>query len=1314
MGSFAEGIMNQEINDNEWNQNDLNVYCLQAFSKEFVELFCVNVNTGTFIWFHTDERTGKPVKEEPDFSFFDFCRNIASTSVIKEDREAFLKAMDPSFFMEISKNRTEYNLVCGRIIHGTPVCHRMRMTVSEADPDVILLSVSETDEWVKEHLEYDRIMEERTVYNSLQALTGNFICVYIVDPETESYHEFSSTHDYEDSFHQERSGEHFFDKVAEEARRFTHPDDLDRFLAAFSKLNILEQIERIGFFTIGYRLITENGPLHVQMKATLVKEKEGMRLIVGLNENTEQYRQKQINKEVARQKEIYDQITASLAEQYDTLYYIDIKTGTYTEISSTDEYKKLNVPATGNDFFAESRRSIRRYVHPEDQEMALSLHYPEVMLNNLKYRNSYSVAYRLVLNGNVRHIRHTEIMAKDEKHILVCIENIDEEVQAQLALQADQKKGMTFTRIAERLADHYDLIYYIDCSNSNYAEFSTRKKSGELKVKEEGSDFFATSLTNIDRLIYVDDRERIRHFLDRDHLISQLENSRQLIQDYRMNAEGGKTQYTRMSVTYSSDHSHFIICVENRDNDVRREQEHLAQLSMANELARRDELTHTKNKTAYREMEKELQRTMEEERTPFGIVICDINGLKVINDTEGHKAGDDYIKDACMLICRIFDHSPVFRIGGDEFAVVLRNRDYTDREKLISALRKQSEENQRIGEGPVIASGLAEYSKLADHSVEDVFNRADSQMYADKERLKQQKRVLESHSSGQKAEIRIITDERRNKLDSLYRAFAIVSEGTYVYLCDMKYDYSRWAKNAVDTFGLPSEYMYGAGDIWENRIHPEDRGAYRKGINAIFSGKEFGHDMQYRAMRTSGEYDVCTCRGIVIRDPLGEPDYFVGTIRNHNIQGHIDTLTGFRNQYGFFEDLDGWIKRKAEIAVLLIGIGSFSEVNEMYGYHFGNRVLQLYARKLHETIGNHGHTYRIDGTKFAVISNSMPLQELKEKYEEFRACLHEDFRVDGKNILLNLNCGALRVMNYDVDSQTVYACLNFAYTESKVRHQGDLVEFRNEEKGASHLRLEQLHAIRSSIMHGCQGFSLFFQPVVDAQSEQLIGAEALLRWENETYGMVPPDQFIPILESDPLFPELGEWIIREAILAAKQFLIHDPDFVINVNLSYTQLEKPDFTDMVLRILADLKYPPEHLCFEVTERCRLMDLNLLKNVLVSLKSRGIIIALDDFGTGFSSIGILKEIPVSVIKIDRSFVRCIEKNEVDRKIMNNISDLALIFSAKVCVEGIETEGMRDILKKLRVESFQGYYYAKPLRLEKFLEWQMEQERKAKELK
>ena len=496
--------------------------------------------------------------------------------------------------------------------------------------------------------------------------------------------------------------------------------------------------------------------------------------------------------------------------------------------------------------------------------------------------------------------------------------------------------------------------------------------------------------------------------------------------------------------------------------------------------------------------------------------------------------------------------------------------------------------------------------------------------------------------------------------------------------------------------------MYGAGDIWENYIHPEDRNAYSKGIEEIFSGVASGHDMQYRAKRTTGEYDVCTCRGIVIRDVAGEPDYFVGTIHNHGMQGHIDSLTGLRNQYGFFEDLNGWIKRNIEIRVALIGISKFSEINEIHGYDYGNRVLQTYARAFLDRVGNTGHCYRIDGTKFAIISNTLSLDEMEENYNSFRNFVREDFKIDGKHIMLELHCGSLEMDRFDVDSKTIYACLNYADEKSKLSQRGEMVKFRDDLNEESHQKLEIMHEIRASIMRFYEGFYLVYQPVVDAKTEKLIGAEALLRWKSDKLGVVPPDQFIHILETDPLFPELGQWIIKEALIATKKMLAKNKNFVINVNLSYAQLERPDFVDMVARLLKEIDFPANHLCLEITERCRLLDIDLLKNVAVNLESMGVLVALDDFGTGFSSIGILKDIPINITKIDRSFVLKIEENENDRELIRNIAGFVHGFGSKICVEGIETKGMVNILREFNVDSFQGYYYAKPLPFDQLMKW------------
>jgi PAS domain S-box-containing protein len=546
-----------------------------------------------------------------------------------------------------------------------------------------------------------------------------------------------------------------------------------------------------------------------------------------------------------------------------------------------------------------------------------------------------------------------------------------------------------------------------------------------------------------------------------------------------------------------------------------------------------------------------------------------------------------------------------------------------------------------------------------------------------------------------------IPEDAKKKLDTLYESYSVVAEDTYVFLCDMKYSYSRWSKALVEHFGLPSEYMYDAGLIWEEHIHPDDRKAYRDGIEEIFSGKAPGHDMQYRARRPDGSYDVCTCRGMVLSTPDGTPDFFCGIIRNHSEKSLIDPVTGLRNQYGFFSDLRGYIKDKTPIMIGMAGIAKLSEVNEVYGYEAGNRVLQHIGRYLLDNVTTRECTYRLDGSRFAIISTKRTASELEDLYELLRAYLRKGIQLDGIDIVLELNAGLLKLDDFNVDYQTVYSCLNLAYQESKHNSHGDLVAFRNRLTDDNKKRIEKLHAIRSSITKDFSGFYLVYQPVVDAGSEQVIGAEALLRWKNDEYGNVFPDEFIPFLETDPLFPELGEWILITALKAAQQLSEYVPGFEINVNLSYAQLEKTNFTSVVRNALVNTGFNSAQLCLEITERCRLLDLELLSNVIISLRSGGIRIALDDFGTGFSSVGLVKNVPFDTIKIDRSFVQQIETDARAEALLNTFTNLAGIYGADVCVEGIETPGMRDIVKSYGIHSFQGYYYSKPITIEDFLD-------------
>ncbi|MCR5118096.1 MAG: EAL domain-containing protein [Lachnospiraceae bacterium] len=869
-------------------------------------------------------------------------------------------------------------------------------------------------------------------------------------------------------------------------------------------------------------------------------------------------------------------------------------------------------------------------------------------------------------------------------------------------------KQQIFNIIAETLLSDYISLYYVSADTGEYQWFDVDPVNRSLKPQKSGKDFLKMLKEDIETNAHPSDKDELLAYFKEDSLMRKVKDgdSEEIV--YRVN-NGGSYVYHQIRIIKGSggDEEYFIVGVSDVDKKVKKEKKQDRVLKNAMEMARRDDLTGIGNKNAYQEFEKLLQKKMDSgaEVSKFALVIFDLNNLKPVNDTYGHNVGDEYLKASCKMICDTFAHSPVFRIGGDEFLACLEKRDYNSRHDLIKMLMLQVEDNMRRGNGPVIAIGMSEYDPHVDDSVSDVFKRADALMYDNKKTLKEQGG---NGSSFMKylSESSKVPPEKRWSLDNLFTAFENMAEGCYVFLCNMKYDYSRWSKECVDTFGLPGEYMFGAGDIWEEHIHPDDVENYRKSVADIFAGKSRVHDMQYRARRADGEYVMCTCKGMVILDLAEEPLYFCGTIMNNSASSNIDSITGLKNQYGFLEDIRLNLQNKNRMRIAMIGFSKFSEINEMYGYHFGNKVIQHFARSLYDRVENTGSVYRLDGTKLAVISRVRNIDEIKKRYKEFRSSFRRGVKIDGNTIVCEMNAGIIEVNDFELNDRAVFSCLDFAYEESKQKRQGDMVEFYDALNENNRDRIAKLGEIRWAIANNYKGFYLMYQPVVNAKTEKITGVEALIRYRSKKFGMVAPDDFIPIIERDPLYRDLGRWILKTALTDGKTMFADDPKAYVSVNLSYSQIERPDFIDSVREILKEVNYPPERLCLELTERCRLVDMQLLKNVIVNLRGMGIRVALDDFGTGFSSVGLLMDLEFDIIKIDRSFVINIENDSKQRTMMKHFSELAASFDANVCVEGLETEAMKEILKGYNVHTFQGYYYSKPLVLEDLLAWKKEQ--------
>lgn len=308
---------------------------------------------------------------------------------------------------------------------------------------------------------------------------------------------------------------------------------------------------------------------------------------------------------------------------------------------------------------------------------------------------------------------------------------------------SERKEKRIYDSIARGLAEDYAAMYYINIETGEYQEYITSQQYRDMNIPVSGKDFYGESTANVEQFVYPEDLNVARGLYTKEVMKQQLEGRTTYSYKYRIMVEG-EPHFYLFTLKLSNDGKHFVLYEKDIEADIRAEKEHMKALHAEKELARRDELTGVKNKNAYKELECSVQENIDNglDYLTFALIVCDANNLKKINDTEGHVAGDEYIKSSAKMLCDIFVHSPVFRVGGDEFVVFLRSNDFTNREVLTKKLHDQVEENLKSGQRPILASGMADYLPGVDSTVAEIFERADKAMYENKQKLKEEERSL--------------------------------------------------------------------------------------------------------------------------------------------------------------------------------------------------------------------------------------------------------------------------------------------------------------------------------------------------------------------------------------------------------------------------------------------------------------------------------------------------------------------------------------------------------------------------------------------
>ena len=674
------------------------------------------------------------------------------------------------------------------------------------------------------------------------------------------------------------------------------------------------------------------------------------------------------------------------------------------------------------------------------------------------------------------------------------------------------------------------------------------------------------------------------------------------------------------------------------------------------------------------------------------VAFIDMDELKFCNDNFGHTEGDFYIIQISNLLQKLCgEKEQVFRIGGDEFVILSLT---ATEEELHSRLEKAHEEfTTRMKKLVAYPCGFSYGCTHADVVDETAYNNllltADQKMYEYKLSKKR-----EGWHKARKAEgEQHVLDDNYGLESRVFEALSKTLSNRYIYACNMRTNISRWSLNAVKEFDLPAEYMFDAGHIWLERVHPDDRAAYLRDIEAVLSGRKKYHNMQYRALNNKGFYVMCSCDGYVLKGEGEAPDIFVGTITNHGIIDTIDPVTNLGNTFKFLDYITEKQKKHESVDIFVIGISEFHVINDSYGYEAGNIVLHNFAQQVLKVLPEGISFFRLNGVKFAFVMQAATREDIQLLYDRVTAVGNHELYFGQNQAKLYFGAAAV---HYENDSNTIAPLLSeldYYIKMSKHENNGEFIYVDAEYNKRAKRRIAILRDVKASVLNQCDGFYLQYQPQTNGEG-RVIGAEALLRYQNVTWGVVPPMEYISYLETDIYFYDLGLWILRRALSEGLKILHKHHDFSVSVNVSYKQLERDSFPQDVMDIVAKTGFPPQNLVLEFTEHCRTLNVNRLKKIVAFFHSRGIRISADDFGTGHATLMLLRDIPFNTIKIDQNFTRGIMENSIDGIIIEYITRCAHELKMKVCVEGIETKEMFAKTRDMGADFYQGYLIAKPL--------------------
>lgn len=520
-----------------------------------------------------------------------------------------------------------------------------------------------------------------------------------------------------------------------------------------------------------------------------------------------------------------------------------------------------------------------------------------------------------------------------------------------------------------------------------------------------------------------------------------------------------------------------------------------------------------------------------------------------------------------------------------------------------------------------------------------------------------------------------------------------LSQDSYLMVTDMQHNLTFVPESTAEFLGIPSGWCEdGYKIVLEKSVHPYDCPEYTEEMKKRLRGINLENDLYIR-MGKDKKYVMTQ----IITDMIleqGRNRYFIVLLRNQNVIPEIDPLTDLYGQVKFEKDIVDYIQQGRKVAVLEIEIDHMNDINILYGTNYSDRIQKVLAYRFIYMMDADKAVYRMGNSNYAFILRDASREDAAAFLEKIRARLEESVVLENNHFDLKIYASGIILDHYEGEISTVQSKLEYVLGKMRTRRDHKLMFFNDLVQINGDVDLDLMKIIHQSVLNQCDGFYVEYQPVVHAQTGEIVGAEALVRWKKEPYGIVPPGMFIDWLESNPCMYDLGNFVLKQALTDAVEFRKSNPDFFINVNMSAKQLERKTFCGVVMALLKETGFPAGQLCLELTERCRSMPVSVMEEKLLYLKQHGVRLAMDDYGTGSASSSILLQTPMDEIKIDMSFIRGITDNQTKQALVRGMVDFANKADLKSCLEGVEDEKLQNYLRSFGATWFQGYYYSRPV--------------------